>query len=399
MMGSLLGPLLANVFMCSIEDKLDQDGKLPSYYRRYVDDTFTIMPDIASAEIFLDTLNHCHPSAKFTMEVERNASLPFIGVELLNLAPRIKTKVYVKPTNTGLLLHYQSHVDNRYKCSLITTMLDRAYRISSDWSYFSQECDRLETVFLKLKYPRHLFNLAVKQFVHSKVADQQQIPTTDEPHSLVNLPIPENLVITWPYTDRPPTVRPHHKKTNVYCHILASLGAQEKTNCTSMLWSIDSCQNRVSADQYHLTVPRAQVSTHRGRVLFWSYPLTNYQFQMIAGSSLFFPMIHMKYVVFMSLWPRTIKILISNRPGTGKFNLFFKKKNMWGWPFLTMVTRWSRSTSNVYVLIGQNLTGEFMRKIYAASWKLFIFTAEADRVLCQLLMFLTVFFHWMYKMK
>ena len=25
--------------------------------------------------------------------------------------------------------------------------------------------------------------------------------------------------------------------------------------------------------------------------------------------------------------------------------------------------------------------------------------AEADRVLCQLVMFLTVFFHWMYKMK
>ena len=104
-MGSPLGPLLANVFMCSIEDKLDQDGKLPSYYRRYLDDTFTIMPDIASGQIFLGTLNHCHPSAKFTTEVERNASLPFIGVELLNLAPRIKTKVYVKPTNTGLLLH------------------------------------------------------------------------------------------------------------------------------------------------------------------------------------------------------------------------------------------------------------------------------------------------------
>ena len=65
--------------------------------QRYVDDTFTIMPDIASAEIFLDTLNHCHPSAKFTMEVERNTSLPFIGVELLIIAPRIKTKVYVKP--------------------------------------------------------------------------------------------------------------------------------------------------------------------------------------------------------------------------------------------------------------------------------------------------------------
>ena len=45
-----------------------------------------------------------------------------------------------------------------------------------------------------------------------------------------------------------------------------------------MLWSIDSCQNRVSAGQYHLTVSGAQLSTHRGRVSFWSYPLISYQF-------------------------------------------------------------------------------------------------------------------------
>ena len=35
-----------------------------------------------------------------------------------------------------------------------------------------------------------------------------------------------------------------------------------------MLWSIDSCQNRASTDQYHLTVTWAQVSTHRGQVFF-----------------------------------------------------------------------------------------------------------------------------------
>ena len=38
---------------------------------------------------------------------------------------------------------------------------------------------------------------------------------------------------------------------------------------------------------------------------------------------------------------------------------------------LTLVTRWSRSAFNFYALIGQNLTGEFMRKIYAASGNLF----------------------------
>ena len=53
---------------------------------------------------------------------------------------------------------------------------------------------------------------------------------------------------------------------------------------------------------------------------------------------------------------------------------------------------WSRSTSNFHALIGQILTGEFMRKIHAASLNLLALTAEADRVLCQLVMFLTVFF-------
>ena len=36
-------------------------------------------------------------------------------------------------------------------------------------------------------------------------------------------------------------------------------------------------------------------------------------------------------------------------------------------------------------MIGLNLTGEFMRKIYAASCDSFTLTAVADRVLCQLM--------------
>ena len=35
--------------------------------------------------------------------------------------------------------------------------------------------------------------------------------------------------------------------------------------------------------------------------------------------------------------------------------------------FCHHVQAWSRSTSNFYALIGQNLTDEFMRKIYTAS--------------------------------
>ena len=67
---------------------------------------------------------------------------------------------------------------------------------------------------------------------------------------------------------------------------------------------------------------------------------------------------------------RTIKLLISNWPRTREFSQLLQTGKLL-LTFLTMVTRWSRSTSNVYVVIGQKLTGEFMRKIYAASWNLF----------------------------
>ena len=60
------------------------------------------------------------------------------------------------------------------------------------------------------------------------------------------------------------------------------------------------------------------------------------------------------------------KILISNLPRTRNFSQLFKNTGG-GDLFFLLVTRWSRSTSNFYPLFGQNLTGEFMRKIYAAS--------------------------------
>ena len=177
-----LGPLLANVFMSSIEERLDVEGKLQPYYHRYVDDTLTVMPDLSTARDFLNTLNHTHPAIKFTMEVENYGTLPFLSIQLLNRVPRIESKMFLKPPNSGLLLHYHSRVDNRYKHGLLTTMLNRAYCLSSSWSYFTEECERLKSVFSKLKYPKHLVDSTVKTFLNLRVTDQSSLgskPTTE----------------------------------------------------------------------------------------------------------------------------------------------------------------------------------------------------------------------------
>ena len=71
-MGSPLGPLLANTFMCSIEEKLESEDKLPSFYKRYMDDVLAAVKDISTATTFLATLNEAHPAISFTMEVANN---------------------------------------------------------------------------------------------------------------------------------------------------------------------------------------------------------------------------------------------------------------------------------------------------------------------------------------
>ena len=117
-MGSPLGPLMANALMCNIEEKLKNQNKMPAFYKRYVDDTLG-MPDVSAVPGFLLTLNETPPSLSFTTELEDNGKLPFLGMVIIRNGPRLDTKVYVKPTDTGLLLHYQSHVDVKYKHSLL----------------------------------------------------------------------------------------------------------------------------------------------------------------------------------------------------------------------------------------------------------------------------------------
>ena len=71
----------------------------------------------------------------------------------------------------------------------------------------------------------------------------------------------------------PPPVRLHHRETDVKSYTLYLVWLRATWDCTFMLWSINSCQNRLSADQYHMTVSQAQVSTRQDCMFFWSYLL------------------------------------------------------------------------------------------------------------------------------
>ena len=72
-MGSPLGPVLANIFMCHFEEEwVFNNNARPSIWFRYVDDTFTLFDSKNTATQFLHYLNNCHANIKFTVEFEQS---------------------------------------------------------------------------------------------------------------------------------------------------------------------------------------------------------------------------------------------------------------------------------------------------------------------------------------
>ena len=113
-------------------------------------------------------------------------------------------------------------------------------------------------------------------------------------------------------------------------------------------------------------------------------------FQMIAGSSSIF----LKYVCNKSCsWAKLLKFWFQTDLGRENSTGFYMQGRQSLLALLTIVTLWSRSTSNFQALIGQNLTGEFMRKIYAASgnlltdsWSWQSFVSSCDVLNCLFLL-------------
>ena len=128
--GSLLGPVLADIFMTELEKTLLPDIYIHyiKFWRRYVDDTISYVK-IGSIKHVLCLLNSFDENIQFTFESESKGTLPFLDLLLCRNGRELTTTVYRKKTNNDIYLNWNAFAPVSWKPCTLRTLVQRAYLV------------------------------------------------------------------------------------------------------------------------------------------------------------------------------------------------------------------------------------------------------------------------------
>ena len=175
-MGSPVSAVVANLYMEFFEElALQSAPSRPRFWKRYVDDTCCIM-EKDEVEPLLNHLNSVRTTIKFTMELERDGSLPFLDTKLTRReGGALDVTVFRKPTHTDRYLHFSSHHPASAKRAAVRSLFDRARNVTLRKENLREEEDHLTTTFKQNGYPL--------PFIRAISSSIQEPPTPPEEES------------------------------------------------------------------------------------------------------------------------------------------------------------------------------------------------------------------------
>ena len=194
-MGSPLGTLLDNVFMCSSEETIVPTFKdCLVHWKRYVDDTHAyIEPE--KIDYVIKKLNTYHQQIHFTYELDKYQRISFLYVSIRRLTNgKLKKTVFRKETNTNIYMNWNSHAPMQWKIGTLKNLVNRSIIICSDQHLLRIELDHLRKVFVEIndcpsKTVENIIKIQLEQ-ENFDITNKPQTNTTDNSETKLQLFLP-----------------------------------------------------------------------------------------------------------------------------------------------------------------------------------------------------------------
>ena len=190
-MGSPLGPALANAFLSHHEVNWLDECPLsyaPLFFARYVDDIFLLLRSSDHIVLLANYFSSKHPNIKFTYELENNNTIPFLDVNVFRDAKCFSSTVHRKDTFSGVYTNFGSFMPDVYKRGLVSTLLHRAFMISSSYVSFHNEIENLKKIFSKNGYRDRFVDKCIFRFLNKLYEKKQPVQTVPKKEVTIMLP-------------------------------------------------------------------------------------------------------------------------------------------------------------------------------------------------------------------
>ena len=134
---------------------------------------------------FFDYLNSRHPNIEFTFEKQNGGKLAFLDILISNESYSFCMSVFRK-----CLSFFTSFTPFSYKIGLIKTFLYRTFEISSSWTFFDWEKQKIKKFLMKTLHRSYLINKEIKTFLQNKFTTKENtnIDHNDKSISYYKLP-------------------------------------------------------------------------------------------------------------------------------------------------------------------------------------------------------------------
>ena len=134
-MGYPLAPAIADICMNWLLKEVFKKTTTSFKNIRHIDDLFLAFDNSENIEDTFNAFNSIHNKIQFTREPEVENQLAFLDVHIMKARKGVETKLFRKPTFTGLYINWQSYAPFKHKKNLLFTLLDRAYKICSSYAF------------------------------------------------------------------------------------------------------------------------------------------------------------------------------------------------------------------------------------------------------------------------